>query len=1403
MLSKGTDHGIYNASPPVLNSGDISTLQLDEHGYLKVALQSGSVGVTSLNGLTGDVDLISSDNSINIAVVGQDIDLKISSSGVVLSISGVSGRITTSAHTGNVIVDIDAAYVGQTSITTLGTIGTGIWRGTAIDGTYINYNTTNLKTTASQLNTIQNIDLTASPQFVGLNLSGLTASQLVATDSSKNLQTLTTATYPSLTEISYVKGVTSSIQAQINAITGGTVVSVSGTANQIDANTVGGAVTLSLSSTIVTPGTLAVNGALATNSSTTLNATGAYNTVITGTQTAQTSNNQTALQITTLFQPPAQLSGYMVAIDVTPTFTIGNFNNPAITKAAGIRILTNFIGTVTKVVTDLYGLYVPSGTGGTAGFTRSWGGYFEQPGGSSNTVALGAANFLVGYPTTNFAPPGGAFILGQVSLGVSTPAIGSYQLGVGTTAQFQISTSGIVTAGTWQGSKIGLIYGGTNADLSTTGGTSQYLKQSSSGAAITVGTIPASDISSGQALTKTDDTNVTLTLGGTPTTSLLVAVSLTLGWTGLLGLTRGGSNANLVASNGGIVWSNASQMQILAGTATASKMLLSGATATPSWSTSTIPTSAGATANKVLLSDGTNYVLSTPTFPNASATAGKLIRSDGTNWLASSFTMPDTYTTGDIIQASATSVFSALASVATGNALISGGVATVSSWGKIGLTTHITGTLAVGNGGTGTGTAFTTGSVVYADGSGIYSQDNANFFWDATNHRLSLGSTTTTSLLNVGTSAQFQIDTSGHVGINQSPVSTTQLSITASGTYGMYMAGTLATASTSHYMTLIQTTSSPSSSSYNSYACALQPTFNSGSSGINSTFGIAISPTFTGSGTINEYDGFLVDTGTLTGTTLTTAYGFRSAALAVGVTRIGLYIATPSATGATNVCGSFLGYPVNIGDQILYEASKVTCYINRSSHTSTSTDLYQLYIQGSMGATGAGNTVNRGCVAYIYPNFSANVGTLNTAYGLLVDPGATAGTIGTASGIWITALTYGTTLKYGLYVAQQSGATTNYTAYLGGMYIDGTGHVGVGGTPDPAADMYLSFNRSADSGNLYGIEIGGSYKATNTHTVGAANGIFIYMNNGSNVGTISSSAGIEIGGAGSPAGVVTNAYGLLVDAVTWGTGTSYGLFVSVPSGATNNYGAFIGGVIGLGAAPLSATGINCSLTVTGTSGNIVGARFVYGMGASSGTVSRSDNLYSSCNMTGNVGTTTLANAIFIDAGATAGTVTSGTGLYITAIGYGVTRYGAYINSPGAGTNYASLYTDDLSVGVTAISTAPTKGTIRTAPPASNTTTTSGSWVTTLTKNTAVQNTTGYDLICNIVIAASAAVAGTILLGVGPSSTPTTNTAAAAFTASVLTIICLTAYVPANYYLIYNTGGTSVTVTNVTVQSMGV
>jgi hypothetical protein len=53
--------------------------------------------------------------------------------------------------------------------------------------------------------------------------------------------------------------------------------------------------------------------------------------------------------------------------------------------------------------------------------------------------------------------------------------------------------------------------------------------------------LTAMPYTAGEALTRTNDTNVTLTLGGTPATALLKATSLTLGWTGTLAVARGGT----------------------------------------------------------------------------------------------------------------------------------------------------------------------------------------------------------------------------------------------------------------------------------------------------------------------------------------------------------------------------------------------------------------------------------------------------------------------------------------------------------------------------------------------------------------------------------------------------------------------------------------------------------------------------------------------------------------------------------------------------------------------------------------------------------------------------------------------------------------------------------------------
>lgn len=52
------------------------------------------------------------------------------------------------------------------------------------------------------------------------------------------------------------------------------------------------------------------------------------------------------------------------------------------------------------------------------------------------------------------------------------------------------------------------------------------------------------------ALTKADDTNVTLTLGGTPTSALLQATSITAGWAGQLSVSRGGTGLSVGTSGG-------------------------------------------------------------------------------------------------------------------------------------------------------------------------------------------------------------------------------------------------------------------------------------------------------------------------------------------------------------------------------------------------------------------------------------------------------------------------------------------------------------------------------------------------------------------------------------------------------------------------------------------------------------------------------------------------------------------------------------------------------------------------------------------------------------------------------------------------------------------------------------
>ena len=96
---------------------------------------------------------------------------------------------------------------------------------------------------------------------------------------------------------------------------------------------------------------------------------------------------------------------------------------------------------------------------------------------------------------------------------------------------------------------------------------------------------------------------------------------------------------------------------------------------------------------------------------------GTLVATNGGTGFAS-------YDVGDLLYASTTTALSKLADVGTGNALISGGVGVAPSYGKIGLTTHVSGTLPVANGGTGL-TAGTSGGVLYYSGTGVLASSAA------------------------------------------------------------------------------------------------------------------------------------------------------------------------------------------------------------------------------------------------------------------------------------------------------------------------------------------------------------------------------------------------------------------------------------------------------------------------------------------------------------------------------------------------------------------------------------------------------------------------------------------------------------------------------------------------------
>jgi hypothetical protein len=470
-------------------------------------------------------------------------------------------------------------------------------------------------------------------------------------------------------------------------------------------------------------------------------------------------------------------------------------------------------------------------------------------------------------------------------------------------------------------------------------------------------------------------------------------ISINLG--SALGVTSGGTGLTTIPTNGQLLIGN--------GTGYTLNTLGFGAGISVTNGSGTISV---ANTGVLSFSAGTTGLTPSTATTGVVSLAGTLIAVNGGTGFSS-------YAVGDLLYADTTTTLAKLPDVATGNALISGGVSTAPIWGKIGLTTHVSGILPIANGGTNSTATPTAYGISYGTGTAY---DFTAAGTDKQVLRANTGAAPTWTTLTTGTSILYGDNTGGFsnvtIGSGVSFVAGT-LSATGSGGTVTSVTGTAPVVSsggatpaislaaaygdtlnpyaakTANYVLAGPATGAASVPLFRALVAADIPSLPYGTvtsvSGTGTVSGISLSGTVTSSGSLTLGGTLDLSSPPAIGSTAanTGAFTTLSASSTVSGTGFTTYLASPPAIGGTAAAaGTFTtvtATTVNIA------ASAANAGLTLLRDTGTATRSSRIFLDASGGVTAIYNNSNS-----ILFNTSATIGSSSGANQFLVSHTASA-----------------------------------------------------------------------------------------------------------------------------------------------------------------------------------------------------------------------------------------------------------------------------------------------------------------------------------------------------------------------------------------------------------------------------